>query len=358
MAGGNRMRSAHCSGPGSVEIRESEIPSPCSEGEVVVRVRRCGICGSDLHWFRGHTPAPAVCPGHEISGVVAAVGPAVSGLREGDRVVLEGTRSCGGCQACREGNTQLCRSLLVLGMNAPGGFADYVLTHERHAFVVPSAVEDDEIGELAEPLAVGVHGLGVARFRPGQRVLVLGAGTIGLLGSVAAREAGASEILVTARRPHQRDAARACGAHRVLAPDDLGAALADPSEEGFDVVLDTVGDDPGTSLADAFAGVRPGGAVVVLGIYAEKPPIDALRLMMHEIRLVGSLCYGRVGGRADFEVALDILARRGDALRKTLVTHRVPLERLGDGLRLADDKASGSIKVSIAVSDPETSDPT
>lgn len=357
MAGGNGMRSAHCSGPGSVEIRESEIPSPRAAGEVLVRVRRCGICGTDLHWFRGHTPAPAVCPGHEISGIVAAVGPSVSSLREGDRVVVEGTRSCGACRACREGKTQLCRSLLVLGMNAHGGFADYVLTHERHTYVVPAAVEDDEVAELAEPLAVGVHGLGVADFRPGQRVLVLGAGTIGLLGTIAALEAGASEILVTARRPHQREAAQALGAHRVLAPDDLGGALADPSEEGFDVVLDTVGDDPGASLADAFGGVRPGGAVVVLGIYAERPPIDALRLMMHEIRLVGSMCYGRLRGRADFEVALDILARRGEGLRKTLVTHRVPLERLGEGLRLADDKASGSIKVSIAVSDAETSDP-
>ncbi len=347
------MRAAHCSRPGSVEIRESATPTPRSAGDVLVRVRRCGICGSDLHWYRGHTPTPSVCPGHEISGVVAAVGPSVSRLREGDRVVIEGTRSCGTCRACREGRTQLCSSLRILGVNMNGGFADYVLTHERHSYALPPAVMDDEVAQLAEPLAVGVHGLSVADFRPGQRVLVLGAGTIGLLGVTAAVEAGASEIVVSARRSHQREAALAMGAHRVLAPEDLQRTLAGPDEGGFEVVLDTVGDDAGRSLIDAFAGVQPGGAVVVLGIYAQHPPIDALRLMMHEIRLVGSMCYGRGRGRADFEVALDILARRGDFLGTTLITHRVALEDLDAGLKLAEDKTSGSIKVSVGISGAE-----
>lgn len=331
-------------------MRDVAIPQPNAPGEVLVRVRTCGICGSDLHWYRGESTPPAVCPGHEISGVVAAVGPEVRDLREGDRVVAEGIRACGACPYCRSGRPQLCRELAILGLEAPGGFADYLITDERHLHPIP-AMLDDEIAQLAEPLAVGVHAMRLAGVGSGMRVLILGAGAMGLVSIPAALRAGASEVVISARRPHQADAARALGAHGVLDAARFGA---DPATAtGFDVVLDTVA-DPERSLDDAIGACRPGGTAVVVGVFTARAGIDALRLMANEIRLIGAMCYGSAGGTADFAVALDILGQQGEVLRRNLVTHRVHLDDIAEGFRVAADKTTGSIKVSVGISAPDS----
>ncbi|MDG2307750.1 MAG: alcohol dehydrogenase catalytic domain-containing protein [Candidatus Binatia bacterium] len=340
---------AFCQAAGEVQLREAAVPRPVGDGEVLVRVRRCGICGSDLHWYNGETPPPLVCPGHEIAGVVAAVGTGVANLSEGDRVTAEGMRTCGACAFCRAGRRQLCPGIRILGLSTPGGFADYLLTDARHLYAVPDGI-DDELAQLTEPLAVGIHALHQADFQPGGRVLVLGAGSIGLLCVPAAVAAGASEIVVSARRPHQRDAALALGAHRVIDPASLRGAAVARADAGFDLVIDTVA-DPKTSLEDGLLAVRPGGAVVVVGVYTARASLDALRLMTHEIRLIGAMCYAGTGNRADFEVALGLLESDGEAIRREIVTHRVPFEALSEGFRLAADKTTGSVKVSVAISD-------
>lgn len=344
------MRQAHCPKPGTIGLREAPVPRPTRAGEVLLRVRSCGICGSELHWFKGDSTPPAVCPGHELTGVVAAVGPEVKSLREGDRVVAEGIRSCGACSFCSDGRPQLCPQLAILGLSADGGFADYVLTDARHVHALPKLV-GDETAQLTEPLAVGVHALRVSGLIAGQRVLVLGAGSIGLLGLTAALDAGAGEVAITARRAHQARAAQELGATRVLSPGELPTV-----SDRFDVVLDTI-TDPDTSLDEAITAARPGGTVALVGVFTERASLDAVRLMSRETRIVGAMCYGKDGGRADFERALDILQRDGDRLRQALVTHNVALSALEEGFRLAADKASGSIKVSVEISKPESPDP-
>ena len=348
------MRSAFSPKAGELLVRESPVPRAERAGEVLLRVRRCGICGSDLHWWKGEAPPPQVCPGHEISGVIAGLGPGESRLREGDRVVVEGIRACGRCKPCRSGRPQVCTRLQLLGLTAPGGFADYLVTDARHVYPITDAI-DDESAQLAEPLAVCVHALRVADFAHDQRVLVLGAGTIGLLAVTAARAAGAGEIVVSARRPHQHATARALGADRTIDSSELRSVMSGGGEPSFDVVLDTVA-DPAGSLDDALAAVLPGGTVMVLGVFTCRPQFDALRLMMYEIRLIGSMCYGRAGGRPDFEIALDILSREGALLREQLVTDRVTLDDLAEGFRIAADKRTGSIKVSVAISDQDGPD--
>lgn len=332
-------------------LHEAPVPRPTGEGEVLLRNHRCGICGSDLHWFTGETPAPAVCPGHEIVASVAGLGPGVSGLREGDRVAVEGIRSCGACAFCTSGRPQICPQLRFIGMTLDGGFADYVVTDARHVYPVPSAI-DDEVASLTEPLAVCVHALRMAKLSSQDRVLILGAGTIGLLAVSAAVAAGATEIVISARRPHQRKAALALGASRALAEEDLREELA-RDREGFGIVLDTI-TDAGSTLETALGAVRPGGTVSVLGVARDRPPLDALRLMMLEIRLMGSMCYGRTESRADFEVALDILERRGSLLRGELVTHRFALADAAEAFRIAADKSTGSIKVCVEIFDPDS----
>lgn len=337
------MRRTHCPSPGTVVVREAPVPRP-APGEVLLAVRSCGICGSDLHWYGGDAPPPTVCPGHELTAEVAAVGPDVTGIREGDRVTAEGFRSCGACEECRVGRAQRCDQIAILGLHTDGAFADYVVTDAERVFALPYRL-DDAPAQLTEPLAVGVHAMRMAGLRPGHRVLILGAGSIGLLAITAALQAGAGEVAISARRPHQTDAAGALGAHAVVSPDTLGSDSGSPS--GFDVVLDTVA--AGRSLDDGLTAVRAGGTIVVVGVYTAPAVFDAVRLMSREVRLAGAMCYGREGGRADFEVALDILGREAGRIGATLLTHRVPLDDIGDGFRLAADKTTGSIKVSVDV---------
>jgi len=339
------MRAAACREPGKVFVQDAPVPEP-GPGEVLLRVSRCGICGSDLHWFHGGIPIPSVCPGHEISAVVADVGVGVATVKPGDRVAVEGIRVCGTCSYCRSSDYQRCRMNAMIGMTVPGGFAEYLVTTPRHTFAIPAGV-DDETAQLTEPLAVSVHALRLAGLEMGQRVLVLGAGTIGLTAIIAAKAGGAGEIVATARRPQQKAAALALGASRVFDPTASGELMSWCFDNPVDVVVETVG-DAASSLGDAVACVRPGGTVAILGVFMQQPQLNALFVMMKEVRLVGSLCYGAAGSRADFEIALDILARDGEAIRGNMITHRFPLEQIAEGFQAANDKASGSIKVSIA----------
>jgi len=338
------MIAAFCQAPNEFELREVARLVP-QAGEVVVRVRSCGICGSDLHFFCGGFPPPPVCPGHEISGEVADVGDGVARLRPGDRVAVEPLVVCRECWACRTGDYQLCRRLRILGTMADGGFAEYVRVPAYALFPLPAPV-DCEVGALTEPLAVTVHGVRLAGVRLGQRVLVLGAGTIGLLAVAAAKAAGAADIWITARHAHQGAAAAALGATRVFAGADAAAELsALAHQEPIDAVVETVGGTADT-LNDALHFVRPAGCIVVLGVFTTPPSLNALSLILKEVRIIGSLTYGRPGPRADFDVALALLADQPERFR-ALITHRFPLTEIGRGFEAAADKRSGSIKVAI-----------
>ena len=340
------MRAVFCRAPGELVLEDVPRPTP-GPGEVVVRVRHCGICGSDLHWYHGQMMLPVACPGHEIAGEVADVGAGVTQLKPGDPVALEGIASCGACRYCLAGDYQRCPMVGVVGMTIPGGFAEYVKMPARHCFAAPAGV-DHAVTSLAEPLGVAVHAVRLSGLAIGERVLVLGAGTIGLMAVVAARAGGAGEILVVARRPQQREAALALGADRVVSDADAGGLLGDALGSPIDVVLETVGGDADT-LDTAVAAARPGGTICLLGAFTRSPALPALFVLAKELRIIGSFVYGRAGARADFDVVLDLLRRQGTALANRLITHRFPLESITEAFRTASDKTTGSIKVTIAV---------
>jgi 2-desacetyl-2-hydroxyethyl bacteriochlorophyllide A dehydrogenase len=337
------MRAAYCTGTGTFEVRDREVPEPGPD-DVIVRVHGCGVCGSDLHYFHGGFPPPAACPGHEIAGVITAA-PAGSGLRSGQEVTIEPLVVCGVCSHCRTGNYQICPRFCVIGNAVDGGFAEYVRVPSYAVYPLPPGV-DLELGGLTEPLAVAVHALRLARLEPGDRVLVLGGGTIGLMAVAAARAAGAGEVWITARHAQQEEAAQRLGATRVFrgagAADELRAAA---RGDAVDVVIETVGGTAGT-LGDAVRLARRGGTVMVLGIFTEEPRLDATTLVMKEIRLIGSMTYGRSGARTDFERALALLAANPDPFR-ALITHRIPLEEIARAFAVAGDKGSGAIKVQV-----------
>jgi 2-desacetyl-2-hydroxyethyl bacteriochlorophyllide A dehydrogenase len=315
-------------------------------GEVLVRVRACGICGSDLHFYAGELPTPMKCPGHEISGEIAAVGADVGTLVAGDRVAIEPLLRCGRCWACVVGDYQLCDHLSILGTSVDGGFADFLCVPAYAAFQLPDDL-DFAVGALTEPLAVGVHGIRLADVRMGDRVVVLGAGTIGLLVILAARAAGTSEVLITARHPQQAATARALGATEVFTADDAGVddLVQLNHERPVDAVIETVGGHADT-LNDALRIVRKGGRIAVLGFFTTPPQLNPIFLILKEPRIIGSLTYGRSGPRTDFDVALDILRREAGSAR-ALITHRFGLDDIAAAFETAADKKSGAVKVTV-----------
>jgi 2-desacetyl-2-hydroxyethyl bacteriochlorophyllide A dehydrogenase len=337
------MRAARAEGPGRIVVEDVERPAP-GPGEVVVAIGACGICGSDLHWYHDEMMMPVACPGHEIAGTVAMAGGGVDTLREGDRVSVEGIASCGACRYCLAGNYHYCPRIGIVGMTIPGGYAEYLKIPARHCFAVGDM--DMATAALSEPLGVAVHGVRIAGLGIGQRVLVLGAGTIGLMAVVAARAGGAGEILVTARRPQQKAAALALGADRVFSDDDEGALFEAAGESPIDLVVESVGGSAST-LDTAVAACRPGGTICLLGVYTKPINFPALFTVAKELTIKGSFVYNRAGSRADFDVVIDLLRRDGKRIGETMITHRFPLERIDEAFRTAADKTSGSIKVTI-----------
>jgi L-iditol 2-dehydrogenase len=345
------MRAARVAADRTLEVGPAPRPEP-GPGEVRVRVEACGICGSDLHLLGHGLLPPGRIPGHEFAGVVEATGPGVAGLAEGSRVAVEPFRSCGHCPECARGGDPLCREAALFGVHADGGLAEAVCVPAERCFR-PAAELAPEVLALAEPLAVCVHGLRRGGLAPGARVLVLGAGSVGWLSAFAARALGAREVTVSARHEAQARAAREAGADHVLAEADADAASLRRlgRRTPFDVVVETVGGHADT-LGPAVAAMRPGGVVVVLGMFLGEIRLDPMPLLLKEASLVWSYCYHHPRGaaaeasRPDFADAVALLERDPERAAR-LVTHRVPLADAPRAFALARDRRAGALKVSV-----------
>jgi 2-desacetyl-2-hydroxyethyl bacteriochlorophyllide A dehydrogenase len=339
------MRAAAARGREQIELTRVPVADP-GPGEVRVRLLACGICGSDLHFFHGGLYPPGVTPGHEMAGEIDALGDGVSGLARGDRVAIEPLFTCGACHECRSGQDVRCRELQICGIHRGGGFADFVVVPAHRAFHVPADL-DPRLAALTEPMAVVVHGLRRGGFAAGQRVLVLGAGTIGLLAALAARVLGAGDVLASARHAHQAELAGALGASRVLRESEADErGLRNLARElPIDLVVETVGGSADT-LRLAVSAIRPGGSISVLGLFLGAVALDPLPLLLKEATLIWSNCYARGPGEPDFATAARLVASQRDALAP-VASHAVPLDEIGRGFALASDKRSGAVKVSV-----------
>lgn len=333
------MRAVAWAGPRAVELAEREIGEP-PPGWVRLRVAGAGICGSDLHTYRRGGSREAI-PGHEVGGVVEAVGEGVE-LAAGAKAAVEPVVLCLRCHECLTGNTWHCLNRVFLGGDGAGGMAGAMLAPASSVYPLPERVPAAD-GSLAEPVAVAVHAAGEAGVRLGSRVVILGAGTVGLVNLLVARRAGATEVYLTARHPFQAEMARALGATAVFA--DGEAARRALRGLPVDAVIETVGGSAPT-VAEGVGIVRNRGTVVMLGAFAGDVALPATPLLLKEVRLVGAVCYGRPGPRTEFGLAVDLLDELLGPL-EPLVTHAFPLERAAEAFAAADDKASGSIKVRL-----------
>jgi threonine dehydrogenase-like Zn-dependent dehydrogenase len=310
------VRAVRASGDGGVSVVDVDAVTPAHATDPVrVRVRSCGICSSDLRLAAWNLP---VTLGHEFGGV----------LDDGTAVAVQPNAWCGECDRCLAGETQLCRvgADRLHGVSVDGGLADEVIVDRGCLVPLPGGV-DPTVAALVEPLAVGVHAIGRVEAEPGDRILVIGGGTIGLTAVAAARARGFDVDLV-ARHPHQRAAGELLGANAGLA-DEYGA------------VVDAAGTQ--SSLDDAVARVRPGGAVVVVATYWDPVSIDAA-LLTKEVRIVPSAMYGHDHGEREFDASAALLAARPE-LADALVRHRFGLDDAPEAFRVAGDRAAGAIKV-------------
>ncbi|MDP3263201.1 MAG: zinc-dependent alcohol dehydrogenase family protein [Tabrizicola sp.] len=265
------------------DVRTVNVPVPTpGPGEVLVRVLAAGICGTDRHLFKGEFPcAPPVTLGHEFSGEVAATGDGVT-LALGTRMACDPNIACGTCDACLRGRVNLCARNVAIGIHRDGGFADYAVIPAHRA--LPVGDLDPHHAAFAEPLACTLHGLDLGAPRPGERVLVIGGGVIGMLAVQLAAGAGANVTLLT-RDPGKRTLAQRIGASQTAGTEGEVRALLGP---GADLVVECAGVPETVEMAPRLA--RAGGRVVVLGVLpkGEQVRIEPFDLLFREISLIHS----------------------------------------------------------------------
>jgi threonine 3-dehydrogenase len=297
--------------------------------DVLIKVRKAAICGTDLHiynwdkWAAATIPVPMVV-GHEYLGVIEAVGRDVSTLKVGQRVSGEGHIVCGFCRNCRAGRAHLCRSTLGVGVNRPGAFADYVAIPASNAYPIPDAIPD-EIAAILDPLGNAVH-TALSFDLVGEDVLITGAGPIGLMAVAVCRHVGARNI-VTDVNDYRLALAKTMGATRAVCADrqTLGQVMAEiDMHEGFNVGLEMSGNPK--ALRDIIGAMNNGGKVALLGILADEAALDWNEVIFKGLTLKG------IYGREMYETWYKMLAMLQSGLDVTpVITHRLPMAQFETG---------------------------
>ncbi len=338
------MRQVELHAPDEIRLLDAPFPQP-GPGELRIAVAEVGICGSDLHAYHGRHPfiELPVVPGHEFAGTVDAVGEGVTDFAPGDRVTVEPSLVCGECYNCRHGHYNICSNLRVIGCQTTGAMADAIVVPAEKTLHLPDNVSWVE-GALVEPLAVGVRAARRAEFEPGANVLILGAGTIGLMTLQAVKAMGAGTVMVSELLPERLALAEALGADVLVNPSE--ADLLAVVEETFgaqraDVVIECVG--VGATVRDAISVARKGTRIVIAGVFEQDASVSMGLVQDHELELIGTLMYLN----DDFPTAIRLLAE-GRAQAEPLVSHRFPLEQAAEAFEVAD-KRNGALKVLLDV---------
>jgi len=326
-----------CDGPGRFEVREVEAPT-AGPGQVLVRVAACGVCGTDLHIVDGtyHATYPLI-PGHELGGTVVEVGAGVSRLEPGTPVAMNPNLACRHCRQCRRGRPHLCENPQAVGVTGDGGFAELVVMPAELAVPLPDGLRPADAA-IMEPTSCCLHGLEVARPAPGDRVIILGGGTVGLLMTQLVRLQGAARVAVSEPVASKRDLALGLGADVAADPgvtDDLLEAVGGPA----DLVIEASGAEAAAEVACDLVDVA--GTVLFFGVCEDgvRVGISPRRLFRDEITVCGAYTNPHTDERA-----LELLAT-GAIETGALVSDRVPLVEAERALAKA--READSIKVQV-----------
>jgi L-iditol 2-dehydrogenase/threonine 3-dehydrogenase len=337
------MRQAVMTEPGKIEFGEVQEPK-AGPGEILLRIKRIGVCGSDIHVYHGKhpfTPYPVV-QGHEYCGVVEAVGEGVEDVKPGTLATARPQLVCGKCGPCRRGDYNVCEELRVQGFQAPGCAQDLFVVPKERFVPLPESLTAEQ-GALVEPASVGAHSTARASGVSGKNAVVLGAGTIGNMVAQFVRCRGAKNILITDISDYRLEIAQECGIENT---SNAGKeSLADAVKrvfgtEGFQVAFEAAGVE--ATLSAAIENIEKGGEIVVLGVFGEKPCIDMSVVGEHELSLIGTLMYKH----EDYVEAAQMIAE-GKIITEALVTKHFAFEQYPEAYKYIEAQGDKTMKVMI-----------
>jgi len=337
------MKQAVMTSPGKIEINEVPIPKIGAD-QVLIRIKRIGVCGSDIHVYYGLHPYTSypVIQGHEVSGVISKVGENVENFQPGDLVTIIPQVVCGKCYPCRTGQYHICDNLKVMGFQTDGAAQEYFAVDANNVIPIPKEINMDHAAFI-EPISVGVHAIQKAGDIKGKRILVLGAGTIGNLLAQAARAMGAEKVLITDIKPYKLEKARQCGLKNVVntSKEDLAEKIQQVfGPDKMDYIFECVGAQQ--TITQAIDNARKGSTIVVVGVFSKDPKVNLGFVQDRELRLLGTLMYQR----KDYELAISIVAS-GKINLEPLITHRFAFDDYLNAYKMIDQSNGKYMKVMI-----------
>lgn len=333
--------------PGEIEFREVAIPE-IKANQVKIKIRKIGICGSDIHVYHGKHPFTSypVTQGHEVSGEIVELGKEVKDLRIGQKVTIQPQVVCGKCHPCRHGKYNLCEELKVMGFQTTGVASQYFVTENSKVTPLPEEMSDDE-GAMIEPLAVAVHAVKRAGDVKGLKIAVLGAGPIGNLVAQAAKGMGAESVLITDISDIRLEKAKECGVAYTANTkrEDFGEAMLRCfGPDKADVIYDCAGND--ITMGQAIKYARKGSTIILVAVYEGMAAVDLAVLNDHELDLNTTMMYRD----EDYREAIK-LANEKKVLLTPLISRHFAFRDYLKAYRYIDDNRETTMKVIINVAE-------
>lgn len=338
------MRQAILIKPGVIEHREVQNPGDLAPNEVLLKIQRIGVCGSDIHVFHGEHPATPypVVQGHEYSATVEVVGENVSIAKPGMKATARPQLVCGECGPCKRGQYNACQELKVQGFQAPGVAQDYFIVPEDRLILIPDSMSFEQ-GAMVEPAAVGAHSTNRSSGLEGKNVVVAGAGTIGNLVAQFAIARGAKNVLITDVSDFRLEIAKECGIEHTLNvktqsfDEEIKTIF---KGEGFQVGFEAAGVQ--ATLDSLIGNVEKGGEVIILGVYAKNPTVNMYHVGEHELNVFGSMMYKH----EDYEEAVEFISK-GKIITEPLITKHFSFEKYLHAYEFIEEQGEEAMKVMI-----------
>ncbi len=330
--------------PGVIEYNEISFTKELKPNEILLKIQRIGICGSDIHVFHGEHPATPypVVQGHEYSAKIVSVGSSVAKAKPGMRATARPQVVCGKCGPCKRGQYNVCHELRVQGFQSPGVAQEYFVVPEERLVSFPDSMSFEQ-GAMIEPCAVGAHATKRASTVENLNVVVSGAGTIGNLVAQFAKSRGAKKVLITDLSDFRLQKAKDCGINHTLNVKEI------PFEEGVKEVFGDEGFQAGfevagveASLTNLITNVEKGGDIVILGVYAKNPTVNMFHVGEHELNMFGSMMYRQ----EDYEEAVKLISI-GEIILEPLISKHFSFEDYLDAYKFIEKEGDKIMKVMI-----------
>ncbi len=333
--------------PGEIEFREVPVPEP-EENQVLVKIRKIGVCGSDIHVYHGEHPFTSypVTQGHEVSGEIEKLGSGVKGWKVGQKVTIQPQVVCGKCYPCRHGKYNLCEELKVMGFQTTGVASDYFAVDAAKVTPLPEEMSFDE-GAMIEPLAVAVHAVKRAGNVEGAKIAVLGAGPIGILVAQTAKGLGAESVMITDVSDLRLEKAKECGADFCIntKTKNFGEAMVENfGPDKADVIYDCAGNN--ITMGQAIQYARKGSTIILVAVFAGTAQIDLAVLNDHELDLNTSMMYRN----EDYLDAIRLVKEKKVVLEPLISKHFAFRDYL-EAYRYIDENRESTMKVIINVAE-------